>query len=150
VSWSAPFDELQEGWEFATGARVVQAADVLSFGELTGDLHPQHVDAEWAAASPFGERIAHGMLLLSYAVGLAPFDPERVLALRRLREFVFKRPVRLGDTIAVRGRLAGLQPLDDDSGLVRCRLSILNQREELCARGEIELIWRRQPAPAAS
>ena len=52
---------------------------------------------------PFGERIAHGMLVLSYAVGLVDFDPERIAALRRIREVVFKRPVAIGDTISRRG-----------------------------------------------
>ena len=74
------------------------------FAGLTGDFHPQHADAEWAAASPFGERIAHGLLVLSLAAGLVDFDPEEVLALRRVRDVVFKRPVKLGDTIRVERR----------------------------------------------
>ena len=53
---------------------------------------------------PFGERIAHGLLVLSIAAGLVPFDPQRVIALRRVRDVVFKRPVRFGDTITRRGR----------------------------------------------
>jgi acyl dehydratase len=144
VSFADPFDALREGWEFATLGRTVGEADVVAFGALTGDLHPQHMDAAWAAQSPFGERIAHGMLLLSYAVGLTPFDPLRVRALRGLREVVFKRPVRLGDTISVRGRVSSLRELDEHSGLVRCRLSIVNQDEQLCCRAEIELIWARE------
>jgi acyl dehydratase len=143
MSWSAPFDELCEGWEFATRGRTVGESDVVAFGTLTGDLHPQHVDAEWAASSPFGERVAHGMLLLSYAVGLVPFAPERVLALRAVREAVFKRPVRLGDTISVRGRLGGTTEVDERCGLVRCRLQVVNQRGELCVRAELELLWSR-------
>ena len=55
----------------------------------------------------FGERVAHGMLVLSYAVGLMPFDPERVVALRGLESVTFKRPVRIGDTIRVRSRVDG-------------------------------------------
>jgi acyl dehydratase len=148
VNWSAPFEELEQGTEFATRGRTVTEADVVAFAALTGDMHPQHVDASWAANSPFGERVAHGMLLLSYAVGLIPFDPARVLALRGVGNAVFKRPVLLGDTIAVTGRLAGLTPVDDACGLVRCRLTIANQRRELCCRAETELLWRRQK-PAA-
>ena len=93
MNWSAPFSELVEGGRFTTRARTVTESDVVSFAALTGDWHPQHADAEWAAASPFGERIAHGMLVVSYAVGLVPFDPERVMALRRVRDAVFRRPV---------------------------------------------------------
>jgi 3-hydroxybutyryl-CoA dehydratase len=110
VRWTAGFDELELGEEFETRGRTVTEADVVGFAALTGDLHPQHTDAEWASRSPFGERIAHGMLILSYAVGLAPLDPERVLALRRLRDIVFKRPVVLGDTIRLRGSVLGCAP----------------------------------------
>jgi acyl dehydratase len=146
VNWSVPFDELREESEFATLGRTVSEADVVSFAALTGDQHPQHLDAEWAAAGPFGERVAHGMLLLSYAIGLTRFDPEYVVALRRVRDAVFKRPVCLGDTIHVSGKLGELRALDEHSGLVGCRLAIINQREQLCARVQLELIWKREPA----
>src|SRR3954469_16022733 len=81
--------------------RTITEADVVAFAGLTGDHHPQHVDASWAAHGPFGERIAHGMLVPAYAVGLVDFDPERVVALRRIEDVVFKRPVKIGDTIHV-------------------------------------------------
>ncbi|MEA2445912.1 MAG: hypothetical protein QOJ12_3204, partial [Thermoleophilales bacterium] len=100
---SVPFDELAEGVRFETRGRTVTEADVVAFAAQTGDWHPQHSDADWAGQSEFGERIAHGMLVLSYSIGLLAFDPERVLALRRVADAVFKRPVRLGDTIRVRG-----------------------------------------------
>lgn len=148
MNWSVPFEELRRESTFATLGRTIGDADIVCFGALTGDLHPQHVDAEWAASSPFGERVAHGMLLLSYAVGLTPFDPEYVIALRRLRDVVFKRPVRLGDTIRVSGSVVELVEVDEHSGLVRCRMSILNQSEQLCARAELELIWKRRGAVA--
>ena len=48
---------------------------MVAFSALTGDWHPQHSDAVWAADSAFGERIAHGMLIVSFAVGLVDFDP---------------------------------------------------------------------------
>ena len=73
---------------------------MVGFATLSGDMHPQHTDRAWARDSPFGERVAHGMLVLSYAVGLIPFDPDRVAALRGLDGVVFKRPVVLGDTFS--------------------------------------------------
>src|SRR5690349_10236152 len=79
---SLDFDALPADARFASRGRTITEADLVAFAGLTGDFHPLHTDAEWAAASAFGERIAHGMLLLSYCVGLAPFDPEYVLALR--------------------------------------------------------------------
>src|SRR5207244_5243354 len=98
----------------------VCSSDLELFAALTGDRHPQHLDAKWAAAGRFGGRIAHGMLILSFAVGLLPLDPERIVALRRVRDVVFKRPVSLGDAIRVEARIEDTRPLDDDTGLVTC------------------------------
>src|SRR5205085_10637029 len=111
------FEELEPGAAFVTRGRTITEADVVAFATLTGDLHPQHVDAAWAAESRFGRRIAHGMLVMSYAVGLVPLDPDRVVALRRVRDAVFKRPVAIGDTIHVEGEVERLVPLDDELGL---------------------------------
>jgi acyl dehydratase len=127
MDFSAPFEALEPGLEFTTRGRTVTEADVVSFAALTGDWHPQHADAQWAAESPFGERIAHGMLVLSFAVGLVPLDPERVVALRRVGDATFKRPVRLGDTVRVRGRIAELAPAGEDTGLVGLAWNVLNQ-----------------------
>jgi 3-hydroxybutyryl-CoA dehydratase len=138
------FDELREGERFATRGRTVTEADVVLFAGLSGDTHPQHTDAEWSAGSRFGERIAHGMLVLSYAVGLMSFDPERVVALRRVTDVVFKQPARIGDTIRVEGEVADRRELDDDHGLVTCRWRIINQRQKLVARATVEVVWRRE------
>ena len=86
-------DGRQSGATFTTRGRTITESDLVSFAALTGDWHPQHADASWAAAGRFGERVAHGMMLVSYSVGLVAFDPERVVALRGLDAVVFKRPV---------------------------------------------------------
>ena len=93
MNWSAPFEELAAGAAFTTRGRTVTEADVVSFAALTGDWHPQHTDAVWASESPFGERIAHGLAVVSFAAGLVPFDPERVMALRRVADATFQLPV---------------------------------------------------------
>jgi 3-hydroxybutyryl-CoA dehydratase len=139
---SAPFEALEEGQRFSTRGRTVTEADVVGFAALTGDWHPQHADAEWAAASPFGERIAHGMLVISLAVGLVPFDPERVMALRRLGDVVFKRPVRLGDTVRVEGRVAEVSQATPEAGLVTLAWSVLNQHDQTVCRARVEVLWR--------
>lgn len=144
----ADFDSLREGDRFVTRGRTVTESDLVGFATLTGDAHPQHTDAVWAASSPFGERIAHGLLVLSYAAGLMPFDPERVVALRRVADVVFKNPVRLGDTIRVEGEVAGRRELDRELGLVTCRWKVLNQRERLVARATVEVLWRRAATAA--
>ena len=145
---SAPFEQLAPGATFRTRGRTVTEADVVAFAAQTGDFHPQHCDAAWAARSPFGERIAHGMLVLSYAVGLVPLDPDRVLALRRIADAVFKRPVRLGDTIAVEGQVVALAPLGDEAGLVTLGWRVVDQDGRTVCRARVEVLWRRDAAPA--
>ena len=148
ASLAAPFERLHEGLAFTTRGRTITEADVVAFAGQSGDLHPQHVDAAWAAGSPFGERIAHGMLVVSYAVGLVPFDPDRVLALRRLSDVVFKRPVRLGDTISVEGDIVALTPVSDEAGLVTLRWRIVNQEGQTVCRARVEVLWRRDSVPS--
>jgi 3-hydroxybutyryl-CoA dehydratase len=137
-----PFRDLAAGDRFETAARTVQEPDILQFADLTGDAHPQHVDPEWAGGSRFGEQIAHGLLVLSFAVGLLPLDPDRVVALRRLGDAVFKQPVKIGDTLHVEGEITRTQELDPAHGLVEARLRIVNQHGRLAVRATVELVWR--------
>jgi 3-hydroxybutyryl-CoA dehydratase len=139
------FEEIETGDRFVTRGRTVTEADVVGFANLTGDTHPQHTDAEWAASGRFGERIAHGMLVLSFAAGLVPFDPDRVVALRRVGDATFKSPVKLGDTIHVEGSVEDKRELDDEHGLVTCRWRVLNQRGKLVARVSVDAVWKREP-----
>jgi 3-hydroxybutyryl-CoA dehydratase len=141
------FDALTVADRFTTSARSVSEADIAAFAALTGDEHPQHVDPSWAAGSRFGEQIAHGLLVLSFASGLMPFDPERVVALRRVADAVFKAPVRIGDEVHVEGSVVGLREIDDSTGLVECRWRVLNQEGKLVVRASVELVWRRVLVP---
>lgn len=141
--FARPFDDLAAGDRFSTSRRIIAEADVLDFAALSGDSHPQHVDPEWAASSRFGEQIAHGLLVLSVAVGLLPLDPDRVVALRRVGDAVFKQPVKIGDTVHVDGEILRTRELDAEHGLVEARLKILNQDGRLAVRASVELVWRR-------
>jgi 3-hydroxybutyryl-CoA dehydratase len=155
ISWWAPFEALETGQEFTTRGRTVTEADVVSFAAVSGDWHPQHTDAQWSAASPFGERIAHGLLVVSLASGLVPFDPGRVVALRRVTDATFKRPVRFGDTLHVQGRIAELAPSSPETGLVTLAWSVVNQDGRTVCRAKVEVLWKRdaeleaelEPAP---
>jgi 3-hydroxybutyryl-CoA dehydratase len=144
MSWWAPFEALETGQEFTTRARTVTEADVVAFASLTGDWHPQHADAEWAAASPFGERIAHGLLVVSLAAGLVPFDPGRVVALRRVSDATFKRPVRFGDTLHVEGRIKELAPGSEEAGVVMFAWNVVNQHGDTVCVAAVDVLWRRE------
>lgn len=145
---SSDFDALEVGGGFQTRGRTITETDLVSFAALTGDFHPIHTDAEWAAESEFNGRIAHGMLLLSYCVGLVPLDPAQVMALRGFERIAFKRPVRIGDTIHVEGELESKKELDAATGLVVFSWKIVNQRGETVALAKVRVVWRREPEPA--
>jgi 3-hydroxybutyryl-CoA dehydratase len=133
------------GERFATPSRAIGEEDIMSFAKLTGDMHPQHTDAGWAADSRFGERIAHGLLVQACAVGLVDFDPGRVVALRRVGDAVFKLPVRIGDAIHVEGQVVGSREVDDETELVEHRWRVVNQDGRMVLRMNVEVVCRRDP-----
>ena len=143
------FEEIEVGEAYESPGRTVTEADIVLFAGLSGDYNILHTDAEFMKASIFGERIAHGLLVLSCAAGLVPFDPDRVVALRRVRAATFKRPVRLGATIHVEGRIADVAPAGDDTGLVAVDLDVRDERDRTVIRGQVEVVWGRGDAPAA-
>lgn len=140
---SRAFEQLRGGDTFITGDRMVTEADVVSFATLTGDLHPQHVDPDWSASGAFEEPIAPGLLTLSYAFGLVQSGPKYAIALRALTDVVFTRPVKIGDSITVTGRITGLAPADDETGVVSMTLLTSNQDRKTVCRARIQILWRR-------
>ena len=142
--------ELEVGGEIASASRTISETDLVMFSSLTGDWHPQHADAVWAAESRFGERIAHGMLVLSYSIGLAQLDPARVVALRGFGRVAFKRPVHMGDTIRVVAKVAELKPIDPGHSLAGLDWRVVNQRDELAVRARVEVVVRTPGAPAGN
>jgi acyl dehydratase len=139
--------DLMEGARLRGGSRTITESDLVSFSALTGDWHPQHADAEWAAESRFGERIAHGMLVLSYAIGLLGFDPERVVALRGIDSLTFKRPVKIGETIRAEAEVVEAKELDEGHELLILRLRVTGAEDRLALRANVQVVHR---SPAAT
>jgi 3-hydroxybutyryl-CoA dehydratase len=138
-----PWENVRVGDTFRTRARTVTEADVVQFAALTADWHPAHSDETWAQESLFGRRVAHGMLVISYSLGLVP--NHAILALRRITSINFKRPVFLGDTIHVFGKVAGKRPMSPEAGMVVGRWRTRNQDEQTICTMELEALWRREP-----
>lgn len=147
---SLDFDRLEVGAGFRSQGRTITETDLVSFAALTGDRHPLHTDAEWAAASEFGGRIAHGSMVLSYCVGMVPFDPRWVLALRGFERVAFKRPVRIGDTVHVEGEVEGLREIDGLTGLVVFNWRVANQRGDAVVLAKARVVWRREAEPVVA
>ncbi|MFQ3594220.1 MAG: MaoC/PaaZ C-terminal domain-containing protein [Gemmataceae bacterium] len=101
------FDDVCLGQEWLSLGRTVTQADVVAFAGLSGDFNPIHVDHVHAQSTAYGRPIAHGLLVLSIASGLASHAPPmRTLAVLELREWHFREPVFFGDTIQVVSRVA--------------------------------------------
>src|SRR5579885_3656116 len=95
------WEEFEEGKEYITRSRTVTEADVVAFAGLSGDYNPLHTDAEFMKSSPFGERIAHGMLVAAMSTGMSSqrgwFEGTTIALLEV--NFKFKAPVKFGDTV---------------------------------------------------
>jgi acyl dehydratase len=133
------FDELAIGMTWLSGGRTVTEADVVNYAGFSGDFNPIHMDDEFAKATPFGGRIAHGLGVFCIASGLATTAPAvRTLALLGVRNWEFIRPVTLGDTIRVKGEVISLTPKGrGQRGEVVWRRTIVNQRDEVVQTGEL-------------
>jgi acyl dehydratase len=100
------FEDVPLDQVFTTSGRTITEADVVAFAGLSGDYNALHVDAEFAATTPFGGRIAHGLLVLSIASGLTT----RLPILARLQPALlglagvtcaWPAPTRIGDTLRI-------------------------------------------------
>lgn len=143
------FEQFEVGVTLMTRGRTITEADLVSFAGLTGDYNPMHTDAEYCKNSFMGQRVAHGMLIMSYAVGQAyqlGILERTVLAFRAL-EVKFSIPVLIGDTIRVEltvsetkvaARLGG--------GTVALKFRILNQDNKAVQRGTMTLLMASTPS----
>jgi len=100
------FDDLEVGQEWESLGRTVTEADIVNFAGLSGDFNPIHVDHEFAKTTPFRKPIAHGMLVFSIGSGLTVQTPMvRTVAVVGIKEWYFRAPVFIGDTIKVRTKV---------------------------------------------
>jgi len=147
------FEQFQVGDEISSQARTITEADITAFAALSGDYNPLHTNAEFAKRAAFGQRIAHGLLGLSIASGLAArtgFIDGTAQAFTTLN-WRFKAPIYIGDTVhlkAVINRLRAMSSLG--GGLVYLDVSLINQRNETVQQGEWSLIISSRPATSES
>ncbi len=141
------FEEFQIGDSVESVGRTVTETDVVNFAALSGDYNLIHTDAEYSKGQMFGQRVAHGLLVLSIASGLAVrlgFMEETVLAFRGL-EWQFRVPVFIGDTIRLRVTVEGTKAMRRvGGGLVTFKMEVLNQRNEVVNRGTWDLLCKAQ------
>jgi len=135
------FEEFTIGLEIQTNARTITETDLVNFAGLSGDFNFIHTNAEAAKTTPFGQRVAHGMLVASIATGLAVqqgFIDGTTLAFRELT-WKFTKPVFIGDTIFAQINVIETKPMPRlGGGLVVFDARVINQTNEVVHKGE----WR--------
>jgi 3-hydroxybutyryl-CoA dehydratase len=103
------FEDLNEGMS-AAFTKMVTEADIIKYADISGDTNPVHLDADYAAATMFKERIAHGMLtagFISAVFGTKLPGPGSIYVNQSLK---FRAPVKIGDTVTATVTVTGKVP----------------------------------------
>ena len=145
------FEELTPGLVFDHAiTRTVTEADNTFFSALTMNPQPLHLDAEFARASEFGERLVNSMFTLALLVGMTVYETTLGTTIANLgfEDIAFPAPVFVGDTIwaeteVIAARESASRP---DCGIVTVEHRAFNQRDELVARCRRNALMHKRPA----
>lgn len=145
------FEEFEVGKRIQTPARTVTEADVVAFAGLSGDFNSIHTDEVFARSSTFGRRVAHGLLGLSIASGLAVRTgilEGTVLAFREISDWKFSLPVYLGDTIHAELHVDEVKALPRlGGGSVGLSFDVKNQSGQTVMKGRWTVLVASRPSP---
>ncbi len=144
------FEDYELGEERQTGGRTITETDIVLHAGQTGDFYPHHMDAEWCKTQEFGQRVAHGTLIFSVAVGLTAGAVNPLAFSYGYDRLRFVKPVFIGDTIAVRVTITDKREHKrPDQGMVVERCEVSNQRGEVVLVCDHLLLARRREPLAA-
>lgn len=127
------FEDYEVGERRVTLGRTITETDIVVHAGQTGDFFPHHMDAEWCATQPFGQRIAHGTLVMSIAVGMTAGDINPQAMSYGYDAVRFIRSVVIGDTITVTAEITETsdhRKRPDALGYVHEKVTVDNQRGE--------------------
>ena len=143
------FEEFSVGKKIVTGERIVTSDDIMKFADLTGDNNRIHTDSEFSKTTPFGQRIAHGLLGLSLASGLAwqtGILDGTVIAFREVNEWKFIKPIFIGDQVYAELSVAETKALPRiGGGAVMLEAQLKNQKDEVCMKGSWNILVLSKP-----
>ena len=133
------FEEFHVGQKIVTVGRTIAESDIFTFAGLSGDFNQIHTDAEFAKGTPFGQRVAHGLLGVAITSGLAMRTgvlEGTVLAFREINEWKFTRPIFIGDTIHAIMTVSETKSLPRlNGGSVTIVFDVRNQKDETVMKG---------------
>jgi len=143
------FEEFVVGEKTITEKRTITEADIMEFARLSGDVNRIHTDPEFSKTTPFGKQIAHGLLGMSIASGLAwetGILDGTVIAFREVKEWKFVKPVFIGDTIYTELETIETKALPRiGGGSVTITLEVKNQSDDVCHRGTWVVLMMSKP-----
>ena len=143
------FEEFEIGQEVTTPGRTITEADILSFAGVSGDFNSIHTDAVYTASTPFGERVAHGLLILAIVSGLAVRTgvmEGTVIAFREIRDWKFSLPVFIGDTIYAVMEVVETKSLPRlGGGSITLDINVMNQDDKTVMRGKWLALMQSHP-----
>ncbi|MBR9986661.1 MAG: MaoC family dehydratase N-terminal domain-containing protein [Desulfosarcina sp.] len=127
-------DEFKIGDVYKTAAITMTETHVVNWAGLTMDFYPLHMDKEYAAKTPFGERLVHGPLIFGVAVGLvsmAGIGGVAAIAWLGTENMKMLQPVKIGDTVRVEVEVMEQhQTRKPEQGVQMWRYTVKNQRDE--------------------
>jgi acyl dehydratase len=143
------FEEFEVGMKVTSPGRTVTEADIVNFAGLSGDYNQIHVDAEFSKTQPFGQRVAHGLLVMAIISGLANqtgLIDRTVIAFREIDKWKFSKPVFIGDTVHVTMEVQETKAMSKlNGGVVVLKVSVMNQHDEVVQRGEWVVLIHNKP-----
>ncbi len=143
------FEEFSIGDRIITAGRTVTETDIVQYAGLSGDFNQIHTDAAYAGTQMFKQRVAHGLLGLSIASGLAVqtgFMEQTIIAFREMTEWKFSKPIFIGDTIHVEIEVTELKAMARlGGGMVSIKLNVKNQNDEVVQVGTWNAIMMSKP-----
>ncbi len=142
------YDSFQEGERLVSVGRTVTESDIQRFAGLSGDYNQLHTDQEFADFNVYGKRIAHGLLVVSIASGLAArtgFTDGTAIALTKI-DWKLRKPVFAGDTIHAEFEVIRKKRVSQaEGGFVEFNVKVINQEDITVHRGKWTVMMKSKP-----
>jgi acyl dehydratase len=143
------FEEFEVGQQIITVGRTIAESDIFAFAGISGDFNQIHTDAEFSKNTPFGQRVAHGLLGLAIVSGLAMRSgvlEGTVIAFREINNWKFINPIFIGDTIHVEMNVTETKAIQRiGGGSVVITVDVKKQSGETVMKGKWTVLVMSKP-----
>lgn len=144
------YEDMRVGKKFASGSRSISQGEIERFAKLTGDLNRLHTDEPYARTTVFGGTIAHGLLVLSAALGLwyeMGVTRDSLVALLGIDKVAFRAPVRPGEELRLLTEVRSRRPSASrpGEGIVILDDVVVGEEGKTLLKFERALLLKRKP-----